>query len=253
MSENLKTLWRHEAMGLSELTESDTSHQQNKECQIEFNGMRYEVRLPWDSDFATELLPNKYELCDKRLRSLFAKLKGKPDLLQEYGTIFQEQLTTGIIERVSEGQEKPGKIHYLCHHGVIHKDHDTTKLRIVFDASAKGNKSSFSLNDFLVLGNNYMPSLFYTLLHFRCHPVAMTADIEKAFLQIEINPADRDSLRFLWYDDVHKDNLSVIEFRWCRLAFGLKPSPSILGATIRKHISLFQEEHPETVEALSRL
>ena len=98
-----------------------------------------------------------------------------------------------------------------------------------------------------------MPSLFETLLRFRCHPVAMTADIEKAFLQIEINPADRDSLRFLWYDDVHKDNPSVVEFRWCRLAFGLKPSPSILGATIRKHISLFQEEHPETVEALSRL
>ena len=145
ISENLKTFWRHEAMGLSELTESDTSHQQNKEFQIEFNGMRYEVRLPWDSDFANELLPNNYELCDKRLRSLFAKLKGKPELLQEYDAIFQEQLTTGIIERVSEGQEKPGKIHYLCHHGVIRKDHDTTKLRIVLTPALRVTRAALVL------------------------------------------------------------------------------------------------------------
>ena len=43
-----------------------------------------------------------------------------------------------------------------------------------------------------------------------------------------------------------------IQLRWTRLAFGLKP-PSILGATIKQHVSLFQEESPEVVKILSRL
>ena len=72
-------------------------------------------------------------------------------------------------------------------------------------------------------------------------------------MQIGIKPADRDSLRFLWYDDVQKENPLVIQLRWRRLAFGLKPSPSILGATIKQHVSLFQEESPEVVKILSRL
>ena len=46
-----------------------------------------------------------------------------------------------------------------------------------------------------------MPHLFDTLLRFRSYTVALTADLEKAFHQIEIKEADRDFLRFLWYDN----------------------------------------------------
>ena len=145
---NLQKFWKHEALGLNELTENDVSEQKEKEeFQIDFNGKRYEVSLPWNADFSDEFLQSNYELCNKRLQSLFSKLKDKPDLLQEYDTIFQEQLKNGIIERVSDCQEKQVKIHYLCHHGVFRKDHNTTKLQIVFDASGKGNINSLCLND----------------------------------------------------------------------------------------------------------
>ena len=50
-------------------------------------------------------------------------------------------------------------------------------------------------------GPNYIPSLFDTLVKFRSYPIALCADIEKAFLQIEIKPEDRDKLQFLWIDD----------------------------------------------------
>ena len=69
-------------------------------------------------------------------------------------------------------------------------------------------------------------------------------------------------LHSLWFDNVSKDNPSIVQLRWkylafylrwkC-LAFGLRPGPSILGATIRRHISLFQDDNPEVVNVLSRL
>ena len=98
-----------------------------------------------------------------------------------------------------------------------------------------------------------MPLLFDTLVRFRSHPIALTADIQAAFLQIAISEDDRDVLRFLWFDDVNKENPTIVEYRYCRLVFGLTCSPSILGETIRKHIVQFQSEHPEVVEILSRL
>ena len=40
--------------------------------------------------------------------------------------------------------------------------------------------------------------LFDVLIRFRSKDIGITADIEKALLQIGINETDRDVLRFLW-------------------------------------------------------
>ena len=40
-------------------------------------------------------------------------------------------------------------------------------------------------------------------MRFRSFRVALTADIEKAFLMISVAESDRDVLRFLWVDDLH--------------------------------------------------
>ena len=123
----------------------------------------------------------------------------------------------------------------------------------VFDRSAKTSKDDLSLNECLELGDNYMPPLFDTLLRFRLHCIAITTDIEKAFLQIEIKESDRDPLRFLWFDDTSKPHPKVIQFKYCRLVFGLRPSPSILGATIKKHLLKFADDCQEVVKRLTRL
>ncbi len=41
----------------------------------------------------------------------------------------------------------------------------------------------------------------------------MTADTERAFLLIGIKKQDQDFLRFLWVDDIRKENLSIIKYR----------------------------------------
>ena len=42
---------------------------------------------------------------------------------------------------------------------------------------------------------------------------------------------------------VDNDNPSNVQFSFCRLVFGVKPSPSTLGGTIRKHLSAYEGEY----------
>lgn len=109
------------------------------------------------------------------------------------------------------------------------------------------------MNDCLQVGPNLIPQLFDVLVKFRLNPIALTADIEKAFLMISMNKSSKDLLRFLWFNDptvVHPD---VVQFRLCRLVFGLRPSPSILGSTICYHLDFCEKLNPELREVINLL
>jgi len=95
-------------------------------------------------------------------------------------------------------------VHYLPHHEVLRHDKDTTKLHIVYDASARA--TGHSLNDCLYVGPPFGQCIFDIILRFRVHEVALAGDIEKAFLMISIVAKDRDALRFLWVDDPFKSS-----------------------------------------------
>ena len=58
-------------------------------------------------------------------------------------------------------------------HGVIKEASTTTKLRVVFDASAR-TTSGVSLNDQLLSGPNLYPHLTMVIINFRQHRVGMT-------------------------------------------------------------------------------
>ena len=246
---NLKRFWDLESLGIVQKNESTASTDILRD--ITFNGKRYEVGLPWKEEVPS--LCNDYELSYNRLTSLVNRLKQTPILLKEYNAIIEEQIEQGIVERVPVEREGNSETHYIPHHGVIRNDRDTTKLRIVFDGSAKEGNNEQSLNDHLLNGPNFMPLIFDVLVKFGAHAIGLTADIEKAFLQIEIKESDRDKLRFLWFKDPNSKELKVQQLRFCRLVFGLKPSPSILGGTVLHHISKYQETEPEIVEVLKDL
>ena len=71
----------------------------------------------------------------KRLRGLLNKNR---EILKQYDGTIQDQLKKGIIEPVQV--EEPCSNEYTtCHvmQYIVHQDKATTKLRIVYDASAK--------------------------------------------------------------------------------------------------------------------
>jgi hypothetical protein len=154
-----------------------------------------------------------------------------------------------IEDRLMNNKDKDSvEVHYMPHHGVVRTDRKTTKLRVVYDGSAILKDDKFSLNDSLQTGPNFIPHPFDVLLKFRWNPAALTADIEKAFLMISIDPSNRDMLQFLWLKDPQDLNSEILEMCFCRLVFGLQPSPAILGSTITYHLDQFKEKHPESSE-----
>ena len=177
------------------------------------------------------------------------KLKKDPHLLKEYDLVIQEQLRNGVIETVSD-LEVPeiGRTHYLPHHAFVRRDAKTTKLRVVYDASSRADGKGPSLNDCLHVGPSLSQLLFDILLRFRCNRSALIADIEKAFLNIEVDESDRDCLRFLWVDDLQKEEPMIVVYRFCRVVFGVNSSPFLLSATLRHHLQTYIQEDPEFVK-----
>ena len=85
-------------------------------------------------------------------------------------------------------------------------------------------------------------------MKFRLLPIVITADNEKAFLQIGIKETDRGYLRFLWVDDILKENPKIIRNRFSRVVFGVTSSPFLLNATLRKHNNQYTTADPDYVQ-----
>ena len=207
-----------------------------EQVRYDFISRRYTVGLPWKIHRPD---CNNYGLCVSRLHQLMSRLKRDKALLTEYNKILETQLEEGIIEVVPATKiNSQEEAHYLPHHGVVRRDRDTTKLRIVLDALARAEPNHYSLNDCLEKGPNLTPMIFDVLVKFRSNVIGITADIEKAFHQIVITEKDRNMLQMLWVNDVDAATPNIIHYRFCRLVFGLTPSPAILRGVIQYHLLL---------------
>lgn len=113
---------------------------------LKFEDDRYSVTLPWKED--RFCLPENRELALGRLKSLVNKFRNHPKLVEKYDGIIRNQVTLGIIEKVTTNRPDTTK-HYIPHHPVINPEKTSTKIRVVYDASAKTNRN---LNECLYPG-----------------------------------------------------------------------------------------------------
>ncbi|GFX22172.1 uncharacterized protein TNCV_364831 [Trichonephila clavipes] len=80
-----------------------------------------------------------------------------------------------------------------------------------------------------------MVELIPTIVNkFRLRKFGITADIEKAFLQIGLQEKDRPFLRFLWWENGNKEKTKIYQHK--RIVFGITSSPFLLGATLEYHL-----------------
>ncbi|KAJ7983908.1 hypothetical protein DPEC_G00369930 [Dallia pectoralis] len=251
-----RCIWEVESLGIvSEKTQNpdETEALQSFNHALTYKDGRYHVELPWRPDKPD--LPDNFTVAKRRFEGLKKKLRTDATLYTRYNDVIQDYLQQGICEDVPEDSsaaEQPETVrYYMPHHAVLREDKVTTKLRVVFDASSH-KEGSPSLNDCLLTGPNLNPNLLDVLIKFRLHPIAFTADITKAFLQIALTERDKDAVRFLWlhgppYSDCG-DELRIM--RMNRVVFGVSPSPFLLAATIRQHIKQYEAKQPTTVKAI---
>ena len=176
----------------------------------EENG-RYTVRLPFKEN--GRVLPDNSDLSIKRLQSLIHRLKKEPEIINEYQQVISQQLQDGVMEEVDMSPEpEPGTVFYMPHQAVIGRDTISTKLRIVYDASAKSSSELPRLNNSIHPGPSLIPAIMDILIRFRAYKYGITADIEKALFQVSMRENQRDFTRFLWFRDptVDFDELELI-------------------------------------------
>ncbi|XP_064459094.1 uncharacterized protein LOC135369435 [Ornithodoros turicata] len=251
----LQAFWELEHLGITDPYPSDLdtdSVLQDFRATTKLVHGRYVVRLPWKSERQPALGDNK-ALAVQRLEATTRKLRRDPALKEEYDSTIRQYLNLDHAQRVSAPESVSEPLYHMPHHAVIRRDRETTKVRIVFDASSK-SPGCISRNEALHAGPNLNPDVLQLLLQFRTYEVALTADVEKAFLQIQLDPSDRDCLRFFWYAEPPKtgEPLPPVETWWMtRVPFGAKSSPFLLAATIRHHLKSAETSHPQTAPLLS--
>ncbi|GBM06747.1 hypothetical protein AVEN_62991-1 [Araneus ventricosus] len=248
----IKKFWELESLGIAENEFSDPSNDsvvQRFESEIEYQNSRYRVRLPWKSDKKYILSDNK-KVAERRFERLRRRFVRNPELYKSYQAVLHDYLQQKIIELVPNTCDAERITFYLPHREVVRNDRSSSKFRVVFDASSH-DVGEVSLNDCLHIGPNLYPDIFDLLLRFRLHPIAFTADIKQAFLQIEVNEKDRDVSRFLFTDDPTDVSKSPQIYRFTRVLFGVNSSPFMLAATIKHHLRKYQGIYPETSEFLN--
>ncbi|XP_066600077.1 uncharacterized protein [Prorops nasuta] len=149
------------------------------------NDGRYIVRLPFKTDDRD--LGDSYSIALRRLFALERRFERDNDLRIEYSKVINEYINLGHMSRVLDNQTGG---YYMPHHAVINPTKTTSKLGVVFDASAK-SKSGKSLNEVLMVGPTIQDLIVEHLLRFRCYKFVITADIEKMYRQILVHEDDR--------------------------------------------------------------
>ncbi|XP_050528231.1 uncharacterized protein LOC126898334 [Daktulosphaira vitifoliae] len=177
------------------------------------------VRLPLNE--SVQVLGDSLPMATKRFYRLENRFKVQPELYSQYKAFMEEYLQLGHMEEVTGEFTTNNSCYYLPHHPVIREDSLTTKVRVVFDASAK-TLNGPSLNDIMMIGPTVQSDLATILIKFRVHKIAFCADLTKMYRQILVDPQDRDLQRIVWRNQPHE---SLQHFKLRTVTYGTASAP----------------------------
>lgn len=183
---------------------------------VKRNG-KIQVRLPFKD--SPELLGNSLDMARKRFLSVERRLDRDLSLKNMYVQFMDEYLSLGHMSPYK--QPLVGSHFVIPHHCVLRPQSTSTKLRVVFDGSARSS-SNKSLNDILMVGPTIQQDLITTLFSFRLNKFALTADISKMYRQFEIDERDRKYQLILWRNN-KEEPLELFQLN--TVTYGLSSAP----------------------------
>lgn len=167
LHEQIKRFWQIESIeNAGNFTINEVLCEQHFRSNVTRNlEGRYIVKLPIKAQVIDRLGCSK-EIAMKRLFGLERKFMRDPSLKSQYVQFLNEYVELGHMQKISESSDDLESAFYLPHHGIFKGPSDSSKLRVVFDASSK-TSSGISLNDALMTSPVVQQDLMSILLRFR--------------------------------------------------------------------------------------
>ncbi|XP_063915617.1 uncharacterized protein LOC135131675 [Zophobas morio] len=160
--------------------------------------------------------------------SLERNLIKNPHVKTNYVDFMLEYQNLNHMEYLSQPPNDNNCV-YLPHHAVQKESSTTTKLRVVFDASAKTSNKQ-SLNDNLLAG-----------------AYVLNADIAKMYRQIKIHPNDTNYQLVLWRNHPSEP---LNTYRLLTLTYGTKPASFIATRCLKELADQNQARYPIASEII---
>ncbi|XP_076299336.1 uncharacterized protein LOC143218181 [Lasioglossum baleicum] len=192
-----------------------------KQSTYRDRGGRYIVRLPFNEN--KQQLGNSYNSALKRFYSLERRLQSNTELREQYTEFLTEYENLGHMTEIKDKDCKDVGC-YLPHHPVIKTSSLTTKVRVVFDASAKTDTARFRKYEYVV-----------------------TADIEKMFRQILVHPDDANYQKILWRKNQKE---AVKSYRLNTVTYGTASAPFLAARCLQQLAEDEARSYPLAVDII---
>ena len=209
------------------------------------NTGRFVVPLPRKSDAGA--IGESRSQAVQRLLSLERSLCSRKEF-QAFDEVMGDYFEKGHAEPVPDDdlQKPPWEVFYLPMHAIRKESSTTTKLRAVFDASAKSS-TGMSLNDTLLVGPTVHPPLVDVLLRFRLHRIALVTNVSQMYRAVELIDSDHDLHRFVWRSSPEGD---LRDYRMTRVTFGVSASSFAVNMSVRQNAIQLAMKLPEVIKVV---
>ncbi|XP_075157594.1 uncharacterized protein LOC142230857 [Haematobia irritans] len=152
-----------------------------------------------------------------------------PALKRDYDNVIEEYESLGHMSKVDLHANLGSPFHYyLPLHAVIKPESTTTKLRVVFNASAS-TSNGLSLNDILRTGPVLQNDLVVLILRWRFFRFVFNGDITKMYRQIKVDPKYTPYQRILFRKSPSDP---IQDYELNTATFGIKCAPYLAIRTI---------------------
>lgn len=229
----IRRFWEVEAIpSKSHLSDEAQAYDQHFETtRTRTSQGRYVVRLPFRVNPPISIGESRNAAL-ANLHCLERRLARDPKTEIDYRDFLDKYLTLGHMEAIHSTREgsNSSQHYYIPHHAVIRDNSETTRLRVVFNASSHSTNGT-SINDHLFIGPKLQLDIVSVLLRWRQYRYVYTADISKMYRQILVDPRDTDYQRILWRSSPDK---SVQDYRLLTVTYGTAAAPYLALRVIQQ-------------------
>ncbi|XP_073944620.1 uncharacterized protein [Choristoneura fumiferana] len=207
---------------------------------------RYVVRLPF-KDAHEENLGDARQIAVHRLKNMEKRFAHQPAFKKDYTDFIEQYQALNHMEDVNP-QEKPRHRPYILpHHAIVRQASTTTKLRVVFDGSAKPSDGS-ALNDQLLVGPPLQQDLRDLIIRWRTHKICLLADVKQMYRQILVAKEDVDYQRILWRSSPQDE---ILEKRLLTVTYGTSCAPFLAIRTLKQLAQDEKSNYPDIVDIIN--